>query len=106
LFKDLSPQEAAKLLEQDKSIILLDVREQWEYDKVHIPDCRFMPISSFMKEMSTLKKDDPLLVYCHHGSRSMQVCMFLIQKGFTRVMNLNGGIDRYANEVDKSLAKY
>lgn len=95
-----------ELLQAEPETLLLDVREKWEYDLVHIPGCTLIPMSQFMNHLDTLNKDKKTVVYCHHGSRSFNVCAFLVSKGFKEVYNLDGGINDYAMLVDKTLATY
>jgi rhodanese-related sulfurtransferase len=104
MIKSFSAQEVKKLLDTDPGIELLDVRELWEYDIVHIPGARLVPMSEFQIHFPTLDKNKKTVVLCHHGSRSLNVCAFLASKGFQHVYNLEGGINAYATLVDPSLA--
>ena len=56
--------------------------------------------------LADLKRDQPIAVLCHHGGRSMQVAMFLQQQGFTRLVNVAGGIDAWSRQVDPSVPRY
>lgn len=104
--KDLSPGEIQTILTSGNPPVLIDVREQWEYDIVHLQNARLMPLSTFMQHFPELVPDKSYLIYCHHGVRSMQVCNYLQRMGFTDLINLQGGIEAYALEVDTTLARY
>ncbi|MCE1187856.1 MAG: sulfurtransferase [Ignavibacteria bacterium] len=106
MLKDLKPAEVQTELANDPELVLIDVREKWEYEIVHLPQARLMPLSSFTQNLHELDKAKKYLFMCHHGSRSMQVCVYLLQLGFQNVYNANGGIHAYAAEIDKSLRTY
>ncbi len=102
---NLTPMEAKEFIEKEKPRVI-DVREQWEYDIVHLPDAELLSLSKFNEHMKKLNPNDKLLIYCHHGSRSLQVAHYLSRNGFRYVYNLDGGINAYAEEVDQQLAQY
>lgn len=88
--------------------LLLDCREQDEYELVHIKTARLLPMSEITARVDELAehRDAEIIVYCHHGMRSLQVATWLRQQGFTRAMSMSGGVDRWAVEIDPSLARY
>lgn len=106
MVNSLSTPELKHILDTEKEIVLLDVREQWEYDIVHIPGSRLAPLSSFQMHLNSLDRQSRIIVYCHHGARSRSVCEFLAANNFTDVTNVEGGIDAYAALVDPSLPRY
>jgi phage shock protein E len=79
-------------LQQRDDVILLDVREQWEYDEGHIPGVVHIPMNSIPATMSELPTDKTVIVTCRSGNRSSQVTTFLRDNGFTNVHNMAGGI--------------
>jgi rhodanese-related sulfurtransferase len=85
---------------------LLDVREPWETALCAIPGGTSIPMGQIPSRADELDPDRPVVCYCHHGMRSMQVAMFLGRRGFGQVWNLAGGIDAWAREVDPSCATY
>ncbi|QID16963.1 sulfurtransferase [Nitrogeniibacter mangrovi] len=86
--------------------ILLDVREPWEYDICHIEGSVLMPMASVPARADELDPQSELVVICHHGGRSMQVAMFLEQRGFSNVINLAGGVAGWAARVDPRMPQY
>lgn len=86
--------------------LLLDVREPWEFDRCHIAGSQLMTMSTVPARASELDKDGEIVVICHHGGRSFQVAMFLAQQGFSRLYNLNGGVDGWAVQVDNAMPRY
>lgn len=106
-------QDVAQKLADGSDFVLLDVREQFEYDLVNLGQAAVLvPLSELaVSQLAALPsemadRDREVVVYCHHGNRSGQVTAWLRHNGFTNVWNMAGGIDRYALQVDSSLARY
>lgn len=87
---------------------LLDCRERDEYDYVHIAGALFIPMSELQSRVAELDdyRERELIVYCHHGVRSLRVATWLAQQGFTSARSLSGGIDQWSQEIDPSLPRY
>jgi rhodanese-related sulfurtransferase len=85
---------------------LLDVREPWEVALCALPGAVTIPMGQIPGRTEELDPDRPVVCYCHHGMRSMQVAMFLDRRGFGQVWNLTGGVDAWAREVDPSYPTY
>ncbi|MGA0961019.1 MAG: rhodanese-like domain-containing protein [Sedimenticolaceae bacterium] len=85
---------------------LIDVREQWEYDTCHLENSELFPMQSIPAVMKHWDKTEEMVIICHHGIRSRQVCRFLDHYGFENVINLNGGIDQWALQVDRNMPTY
>ncbi len=101
------PLEVQAMLDEKKSnIMLVDVREKWEFDLCHIPDSIHIPVSDIVLRMSELQKSDPIILICHNGRRSLNIGLELIDKGFNNVINLKGGVDQWADDIDNTMAKY
>jgi len=58
------------------------------------------------QRLDTLPQDAPIVCICHHGGRSMQVAMFLASRGYENVINLTGGVHRWAQDVEPGMATY
>ena len=102
----ISVQSLAEKLKEKAPIVLLDVREKWEYDLCQIPTSRHTPLSIFENYINSLALDQEIVVLCHHGSRSMQICCLLQHLGFDRLQNLEGGIDAWSQEIDPDVPRY
>jgi rhodanese-related sulfurtransferase len=101
------PLEVKTMLdESSSSIMLLDVREKWEFDLCHIPESIHMPIAEVILRISELEKTNPIIIICHNGRRSLYIGLELIEKGFDNVINLKGGVDQWADDIDTSMTKY
>jgi len=106
--QSINPSKLAQWLTdstRDKPL-LLDVREPWEFEICHIEGSRLIPMNSIPQKLSELDKDQSIVCICHHGMRSWQVAAFLEKNGFTQVINLNGGVDAWATEVDAAMRTY
>ena len=88
------------------SPLLLDVREPWEYNIVHLEGAELVPMRQIPASLEELDPDRETIVICHHGIRSRQVAMYLEHQGFNNVVNLKGGMDAWARDTDTSLPTY
>ncbi|MDR3393243.1 MAG: rhodanese-like domain-containing protein [Sulfuriferula sp.] len=86
--------------------VLLDVREPWEYQIAHLDNAQLMPMHTIPGELDKLDPHADIVVICHHGVRSMQIAHFLERAGFDHIYNLQGGIDAWAQSVDKNMPTY
>lgn len=104
--KEISATEAAILRENNKEAVFLDVREDSELAICRIEGALHIPMGEIPQRHEALPKDAPLVVFCHHGMRSLNVVQFLEAKGFENAMNLGGGIHAWAHEVDSEMRRY
>ena len=103
---EISVAEAAAVRGRDSAVVLLDVREPFEWDIVHVDGARHVPLRELPARLRELDGHAEVLVYCHHGTRSRQAAELLKAAGFSKVRNVRGGIDAWATEVDPRLARY
>lgn len=101
----LTAQQVAAHL-QDAEPYLLDVREPWEFDICSINGSVNIPMSQIMSRMEEILENDEIVVICHHGIRSMQVAGFLETRGEANLINLEGGVEAWAREIDPEMAVY
>ena len=104
--KEISAKEAAILRENNNEAIFLDVREDSELAICKIEGALHIPMSEVPERHEALPKETPLIVFCHHGMRSMQIVDFLGTKGYENAINLSGGIHAWAQDVDSGLRRY
>lgn len=97
--------ELKALQDAKKDFVLVDVREQEEYDTCRIAGSVLIPLRTLPSALATLPKDKPIVVHCHHGGRSAQAVGFLNAQGYTAT-NLAGGIDAWSEEIDQSVPRY
>ena len=102
----ISAEELKTRLEAGQTPVMLDVREEWEFEICNIAGSVNISMSDTDKMLETLNPDNETVVICHHGMRSFQVASFLKENGFNNIMNLEGGVDSWAKTVDSTMAQY
>jgi adenylyltransferase/sulfurtransferase len=93
-------------LKQGEKLELIDVREPYEWKIAHIPGARLVPLASIAEEIPRLDKRRETILYCKVGARSMHAAQQLANAGVSDVRNLAGGILRWIDEVDPTMARY
>jgi rhodanese-related sulfurtransferase len=86
--------------------ILLDVREPREYRHCRIEGSLHIPMNEVPARLAELDSDREVVVICHHGIRSRMVADYLVSRNFQRVVNLSGGIDAWACQVQPDMPRY
>jgi adenylyltransferase/sulfurtransferase len=102
----ISPKELRARLDKGDQLVLLDVRDQWEYDLAKLPGSILIPLATLPQSMAQLDRKTEIVAICHHGMRSADATNFLLQQGFVSVKNLVGGIDAWSVQVDGSVPRY
>lgn len=105
-FADIEPAELAHRLGRGDALVVLDVREPWEFDLACVPNSTLVPLSTIPSAIHRLERDVEYIVLCHHGMRSEMAANFMRAQGFPRVRNLLGGIDAWSLQVDDSVPRY
>jgi rhodanese-related sulfurtransferase len=104
---EITAEAYAKLRHQNEAPLLLDVREPWEVHTASLPDAKLIPMGEIpSRAHQELDPDQPIIVLCHHGARSLSVTMWLRNQGFDHVQSLAGGIDRWSRAIDPSIPRY
>ncbi len=104
--QDVQRDPAAVAAMRAAGAVILDVREPWEVALVGLPGAITIPLGQLQQRWQEVPDDQPVVVVCHHGMRSLQATLFLRAQGCQDVFNLMGGIDAYAVTADPSLARY
>jgi rhodanese-related sulfurtransferase len=89
-----------------KRPILLDVREPWEYHTCRIEGSTLAPMNTIPARAQELDPETETVVICHHGTRSLQVALFLERNGFSNLYNLQGGVNAWADQVEPAMPRY
>lgn len=103
---EISPAETKRLLDSGKGVLLVDVREPWEFETARIDGARLIPMGSIPANLQTLDTDDDVICYCHRGMRSLDVVVWLRGQGIERAKSMAGGIDRWSCEIDPQVPRY
>ncbi|MDB6027806.1 MAG: moeZ 1 [Verrucomicrobiales bacterium] len=104
----ISPTELAEQLRSGSAPHLLDVRQLEENQFVALPNSTLIPLGELASRIDEIEgwKEEEIVVYCHHGIRSLNAIGQLKHFGFTKLRNLAGGIDRWSTEVDPKSPRY
>jgi rhodanese-related sulfurtransferase len=89
-----------------KEHTVLDVREARELDICQLEGALHVPMAEIPARVDDLPTNQPLVVFCHRGARSQMVVDFLRDAGFGNALNLDGGIEAWACEIDQSIRRY
>ncbi len=104
--RSITVQELRRWRDENREFALLDVREPWELEICRFSDAHAIPLYDLTGRVSELKGSGPLVVICHHGIRSQQAVAWLRANGVVRAINLSGGLDAWAREIDPSMGVY
>ena len=91
---------------ESRNVVVLDVREQFEYDIGHIQGSKSIPVGELPQRVNELDTADEIVVYCHGGYKSAQATQLLSRLGFKKVKTLRGGISAWRLEVEPTLPVY
>ena len=103
---ELTARTFKQLLDQRKDVVILDVREPFEYEIARIDGSKLIPLGELPQRVNELDTADQIVVYCHTGVRSAQAVHFLNSMGFKKAKNLKGGIKAWTQQIDNSLQAY
>ena len=102
----ISPKELKTRLDNGEKLVLVDVREEWEYSLAKLHGSILIPLGTLPQSLTRLNRDSEIIAICHHGMRSADATNFLLQQGFPNVKNLVGGIDAWSTQVDGTVPRY
>lgn len=91
-----------------ETFLFLDCREPDEAAVASIEGTLLIPMSQLAERAGELDayRDQPVIVHCHHGGRSLRVANWLRKQGFAQAASMAGGIDQWATEIDSAIARY
>jgi len=102
----ISAKEVNERIARDEKLLLVDVREQWEYDLCRISGAKLIPLGTLPAHLNILLAADDVICYCHHGMRSLDAAAWLRQQGVESAKSMAGGIDRWSVEIDPQVPRY
>jgi rhodanese-related sulfurtransferase len=106
---EITPQEVQRRLQSGEKLALIDVREPVEFQLARIERAELIPMRTVPAELSRLDaqaEESPLIVFCHHGVRSLNVVHWLRGQGVEACQSMAGGIDRWSIEIDPAVPRY
>ena len=104
---EITPEAVKSAADTNSPFTLLDVREPWEYQTARIEGATLIPMGDIpSRAHQELDPEAHIIVYCHHGVRSLNVTAWLRQQGFEKAQSMAGGIDAWARRVDGKVPMY
>ena len=106
---EITPAEVKRKMDAGEALHLIDVRQPEEYQIARIDGGELVPMNtvpSAVQELEAKADDAPLVVYCHHGVRSLNVVNWLRGQGISDCRSMAGGIDRWSLEIDPRVPRY
>lgn len=105
---EISVEALAERLRRGEPTILVDVREPWEHEIARLPGSVLAPLGELGEHAEDLPAEEGALVvvYCHHGIRSLSGAAILQRAGIERAVSLAGGIDAWSRRIDPSVPRY
>ena len=104
---EITPEDVKGKLDAGEEFVLLDVREPWEFETARINGAKLIPMGDVpSRAHQELDPEEPIVVLCHHGVRSMNVTVWLRQQGFEKAQSMRGGIDAWSRCVDGKVPMY
>jgi rhodanese-related sulfurtransferase len=106
---EIAPSEVKRRLEAGESLTLVDVREPSEVQIASILGAQLLPmrtVPAALQVLETAADTSTLIVFCHHGVRSLNAVHWLREQGIEACQSMTGGIDRWSLEIDPSIPRY
>jgi rhodanese-related sulfurtransferase len=106
---EITPQDVQSRIDAGEPLVLIDVREPNEFALTRIEGATLIPMRSIpasLQELEAKADENTLIVFCHHGVRSLNVVNWLRNQGVTACQSMAGGIDAWSAVVDPSVPRY
>ena len=103
---EISALDLKKRIEGGETLLLVDVREPWEWETCRIEGAKLIPMRTIPANLQALDVGEDVICYCHHGQRSLDVAVWLRHQGIEGAKSLAGGIERWSVEVDPKVPRY
>ena len=103
---EITPTAVKARLDRGEKLVLVDVREPWEYEVCRIQGAKLVPLGTLASSLKTLPDVDEVICYCHHGMRSLDAAAWLRFQGIEKAKSMAGGIERWSLEVDSKIPRY
>ena len=105
---EVTPRELKRMMDSGSAPVLIDCRTAAEREIAVIAGSEHVPMAELAARLGELRKweDEPIVVHCHHGARSLRVTAALRESGFSDVRSLAGGIHLWSADIDPSVPMY
>ncbi|HUO34103.1 MAG TPA: rhodanese-like domain-containing protein [Candidatus Acidoferrum sp.] len=103
---EITPAQVRERMEHGESFMFVDVREPWERETAAIAGSVLIPMGEIAAHLGEFEDANGIVLYCHHGMRSLDAAAWLRAQGVAGAQSMTGGIDRWSIEVDSSVPRY
>lgn len=103
---EVTPSEVKDMLARAEKPLFVDVRERWEYETSHIEGSVLIPLREIPSNLQRLEAAGEIVLFCHHGMRSLDAAAWLRSQGVEGARSMAGGIDRWSAEIDPNTPRY
>jgi rhodanese-related sulfurtransferase len=101
----IDPREVKRRLDSGDKMLLVDIRQEWEHKTCRIEGATLVPMETMAASLPLFAAAEDVVLYCHHGVRSLNAALWLRQQGIA-ARSMSGGISRWSDEVDPSVPRY
>jgi rhodanese-related sulfurtransferase len=103
---EITPREVSEQLARGDKFQFVDVREKWEHDVSHIEGATLIPLRETPTNLARFEEADEVVLFCHHGMRSLDAAAWLRTQGVAGARSMAGGIERWSVEIDPRVPRY
>ena len=102
----IEPREVKQRLDRRDKFLFVDVREPWEFQATRIEGATLIPLGQIPGSLNEFEKAGDVVLFCHHGMRSLDAAAWLRAQGVEGARSMNGGIERWSIEIDPEVPRY
>jgi adenylyltransferase/sulfurtransferase len=103
---EIMPREVKSMMERGDKFLFVDVREKWEFETSWIEGAVLVPMREIPSNLAKFEEADNIVLFCHHGIRSLDAAAWLRSQDVVGVKSMAGGIDRWSAEIDPKVPRY
>lgn len=101
----ITPREVKERMDRGDAFLLVDCRQEWEHQLCRIEGAKLVPLNTLPTSLDAFDGAEEVIVYCHHGRRSLDAVIYLRQQG-VNARSMMGGIERWSAEIDPTVPRY
>ncbi len=101
----ISPGDVKQRIDSGAKMLLVDVRQEWEHRTCRIEGATLVPMETMDSQLPLFAAAEEVVLYCHHGVRSLNAAVWLRQQGIA-ARSMSGGIARWSEEIDPGVPRY
>jgi rhodanese-related sulfurtransferase len=102
----IEPRDVRQRLDRGETFLFVDVREPWEHQTAKIEGAKLIPLGQIPGSLAEFENAEDVILFCHHGMRSLDAAARLRAHGVAGARSMNGGIERWAVEIDPNVPRY